>query len=91
MVWFFCSLHYIIWRLYDVVVGGSCDFDAVTCADIFFAFIGFGGQSDEGYAMCRPNEWLYRLFFMGDVLDAPYPCSHYIFGFAQTNDLHRSR
>ena len=54
----------------------------------YLAFIGFCGQSDEGYAMCRHNEWLYRLFFMGDVPDAPYPCLHYIFGFAQTNGLH---
>ena len=44
----------------------------------YLAFIGFCGQSDEGYAMCRHNEWLYRLFFMGDVPDAPYPCSHYL-------------
>ena len=62
----FCSLHYIIWRLYDVVGGGKCEFDAVTRADILSRFHRlFCGQSDEGYAMCRHNEWLCRLVFTG--------------------------
>ena len=43
------------------------------CALIFFfAFIGFCGQSDEGYAMCRHNEWLYRLFLNSGYRICPY-------------------
>ena len=65
MVWFFVR-YIILYGVYmTLLVAVIVNLMLLRALIFYLAFIGFCGQPDEGYAMCRHNEWLYRLFFMG--------------------------
>ena len=64
-MWVFYSLHYIIWRLYDVVGGGKCDFDAVTRADIFLLSSAFADSLTRNMRCAATMSGCTVCFFTG--------------------------
>ena len=61
---FFCSLHYIIWRLYGVVGGGNCEFDADTRVDIFLLSSAFADSLTRNMR-CAATMFVLAVCFSG--------------------------